>query len=95
MRRKILPRKKKKRVKDKNTQSTKRVMPASSTNYLTSRYFLLNLRAKHDSCPFNSLIKKNNSTAPKPKQKRKRGKNTQKLKNPPKEPIPKGSPIDP
>lgn len=69
MRRKILPRKKKKRVKDKNTQSTKRVMPASSTNYLTSRYFLLNLRAKHDSCPFNSLIKKNNSTAPKKKKK--------------------------
>jgi len=44
-------------------------MPASSTNYLTSRYFLLNLRAKHDSCPFNSLIKKNNSTAPKKKRK--------------------------
>lgn len=44
-------------------------MPASSTNYLTSRYFLLNLRAKHDSCPFNSLIKKNNSTAPKKKKK--------------------------
>jgi len=57
-------------VKDKNTQSTKRVMPASSTNYLTSRYFLLNLRAtKHNSCPFNSLIKKNNSTTPKKKEK--------------------------